>query len=57
MKDLKQQIIDKVASSLNYYNVSDDDLAEMMEDIDLSDMNEILDAIITLNTLLFQCEL
>lgn len=57
MKDLKQQIIEKVTTSLNYYNVSEDDLAEMLENMDLSDMNEIWDAIVTLNTLLCQCEL
>ena len=57
MENLKQEIIDKVQSSLNYYNVDADDLEEMLEDCDEADMNEILEAITTLNTMLFKCEI
>lgn len=57
MEELKQNIIKKVTSSLNYYNVDEEDLLEMLENADLSDMNQIMDAIITLNTILFKCEL
>lgn len=56
MKNVKQEIIDKVESSLNYYNVDEDDLNELLEDCDEADMNEILEAITTLNTMLFKCE-
>ena len=56
MENLKQEIIDKVESSLNYYNVDVDDLNEMLEDCDKVNMNEILEAITTLNIMLFKCE-
>ena len=56
MENVKQEIIDKVESSLNYYNVDADDLKEMLEDCDEAYMNEILEAITTLNTMLFKCE-
>jgi hypothetical protein len=57
MENVKQEIIDKVESSLNYYNVDADDLNELLKDCDESDMNEILEGISTLNTLLFKCEI
>jgi len=56
MENLKQEIIDKVESSLNYYNVDVDDLNEMLEDCDKVNMNEILEAITTLNIMLSKCE-
>jgi hypothetical protein len=56
MENLKQEIIDKVESSLDYYNVDQHDLEEMLEDCDETDMNEILEAITTLNALLFKCK-
>jgi len=56
MENVKKEIIDKVESSLNYYNVDVDDLNEMLEDCDEADMNEILEAITTLNTMLFKCD-
>ena len=56
MENVKNEIIDKVESSLNYYNVDADDLNEMLEDCDEADMNKILEAITTLNTMLFKCE-
>lgn len=57
MENKKQEIIDKVESSLNYYNIDADDLNELLEDCDEADMNEILEAITTLNTILFKCEI
>jgi len=56
MGNVKQEIIDKVNSSLNYYNVDECDLEELLEDCDEVDMGEILEAITTLNTMLFKCE-
>lgn len=56
MENIKQEIIDKVESSLNYYNIDEGDLNELLEDCDEEDMNEILEAITTLNTILFKCE-
>jgi hypothetical protein len=56
MENIKQKIIDKVESSLNCYNIDADDLEELLEDCDKKDMNEILEAITTLNTMLFKCD-
>ena len=49
-------IKDKISESLNYYNVDNEDLDEMLEDVDKNEMSDIMDAITTLNTLLFKCE-
>jgi len=53
----KNEIIEKMTSSLNYYNVDEDDLKELLDD-DLSEeeLKEISDAVISINTLLFKCE-
>ena len=53
----KDEIIEKMTSSLNYYNVDEDDLKELLDD-DLSEeeLKEISDAVISINTLLFKCE-
>ena len=58
MENIKQEIIDKIVeSSLNYYNIDAYNLNELLEDCDETDMNEILEAITTLNTMLFKCEI
>jgi len=51
-----EDIKDKISDSLNYYNVDGEDLDEMLEDVDSSDLSDIMNAITTLNTLLFKCE-
>lgn len=53
--NIKNQIKEIVADSLNYYNVDDEDMDELMEDTDDEDLFEIKNALETLNQILFKC--
>ena len=51
--ELIEEVLDKIESSLNYYNVDKEDLIELLKGLSKEELKEVSNSITSFNTILF----